>query len=54
MQFPEIMPDNLASTQGLREGMLWPKIYRESDLKEIALGSQNCNELAKKKLMQVA
>lgn len=39
------MPDNIASTQGLREGMLWSKIYHESDLKELALGSQNCNEL---------
>lgn len=38
MNFPEIVPDNLASTQGLREGMLWPKIHRESDLQKIAWG----------------
>lgn len=36
MNFPEIMSDNLASTQGFRERMLWPKIHRESDLKKIA------------------
>lgn len=47
MKFPEIMPDNLASTQGLSgKSMLWPKIYCESDLQEIALGTQNCNKLA--------
>lgn len=40
MNFPEIMPDNLAGTQGLREGVLWPKIHCESDLKKIAGGHQ--------------
>lgn len=40
MNFPEIMPDNLASTQGLREGVLWPKIHCESDLKKCAGGHQ--------------
>lgn len=34
------MPDNLASTQGPRECVLWPKIHHEFDLKKIAEGHQ--------------